>query len=79
MKKIEILEKFCEQMLQGSAKVKSFGEICRSIGVRTSKVDACLRESLGVGGVTVVECFRRDIPLSELMWAVKPAISSQPR
>lgn len=62
MKNIVILENFCAELMAGRAKTESFEAICTRIGETCMRVDACLREALGVGGETVTECFRNDIP-----------------
>lgn len=62
MKNIDILEKFCREMENGTAKNRSFKQICKSIGVNHVRANACLVESLGVSGEIITECFRRDVP-----------------
>lgn len=79
MKKVEILEKFCSELLAGAAQSKSFETICRTIGVRASRVDACLKEYVGAGGKIVTESFRRDLPVSLLIGETIPDCASQPR
>lgn len=78
MKNLEILEKFCSELLDGAAGTKSFDQICESIGERASRVDACLREYVGVEGKIVTECFRLNVPASLLKKDFTPDCASRP-
>lgn len=78
MKKVEILDRFCSELLAGAAQTMSFETICSTIGVRASRVDSCVREYVGVSGKMVTECFRQDLPASLLAPELIQDCASQP-
>ncbi len=75
MKNSEIIEKIAFELENGSAKTKSFEQICGSVGVKVRRADRCLAECLGMDGRTVTECYRLDVPASLLI----PGFFSRPR
>lgn len=75
MENSEIIEKIAFELESGSAKTKSFEQICGAIGVSVRRADSCIAECLGIDGRTVTECYRLGVPASVLI----PGFSSRPR